>query len=312
MPVPHVPRNSNSSYHRAPPRQTSSDQRPSFSDRPPATVHHQLSRRIITRKDDNYGESNLRRLVFLTLHHPNFSPLARLLSALMGLTIFITCLGFVLSTMPRFQRQPGHCPDPVCLPGPDSACPESICPPTQIPALFWVEAVTVGIFTIDYVLRLACVHAVPERLINPQHYLHQVGGPRALQEPSGLTKTLSFTIQWMNIIDLLSFLPFYLGLKLDFGEENFVFLRLLRVMRVIRIFRLGRYTDGSTVVRETLRASSAAVGLMAFFMIVLTLFFAAISGLSIPPSLFSSLPPSLFSSHPFALTFFSGSHPVSH
>jgi hypothetical protein len=148
----------------------------------------------------------------------------------MGLTIFITCLGFVLSTMPRFQRQPGHCRDPVCLPGPDSACPESICPPTQIPALFWVEAVTVGIFTIDYVLRLACVHAVPERLINPQNYLHQVGGPRALQEPSGLTKTLSFTIQWMNIIDLLSFLPFYLGLKLDFGEENFVFLRLLRVM----------------------------------------------------------------------------------
>ena len=78
--------------------------------------------------------------------------------------------------------------------------------------------------------------------------------------------------------------------------------------RVIRIFRLGRYTDGSTVVRETLRASSAAVGLMAFFMIVLTLFFAAIVyysemgrfmvtpvravSPSLPPSFPHSLPPS--------------------
>ena len=46
--------------------------------------------------------------------------------------------------------------------------------------------------------------------------------------------------------------------------------------RVIRIFKLGRYTDGSSLLRETLRASSAAVGLMAFFMIVLTLLFASI------------------------------------
>ena len=46
--------------------------------------------------------------------------------------------------------------------------------------------------------------------------------------------------------------------------------------RVIRIFRLGRYTDGGSLLRETLRASSAAVGLMAFFMAVLTLLLASI------------------------------------
>lgn len=71
--------------------------------------------------------------------------------------------------------------------------------------------------------------------------------------------------------------------------------------RVIRIFKLGRYTDGSSLLRETLRASSAAVGLMAFFMIVLTLLFASIvyfaemgkfkvTPVSLP-SLISSLPP---------------------
>lgn len=44
----------------------------------------------------------------------------------------------------------------------------------------------------------------------------------------------------------------------------------------MRIFKLGRYTDGSALLRETLRASSAAVGLMAFFMIIITLLFASI------------------------------------
>jgi hypothetical protein len=46
--------------------------------------------------------------------------------------------------------------------------------------------------------------------------------------------------------------------------------------RVIRIFRLGRYTDGGSLLRETLRASSAAVGLMFFFMTILTLLLASI------------------------------------
>lgn len=80
----------------------------------------------------------------------------------------------------------------------------------------------------------------------------------------------------MNVIDVLAILPFYLSLWEDIGEADLVFLRLLRLVRVLRIFKLGRYTAGSELLMETIRASSSALGLLVFFMSVLTLVFASI------------------------------------
>jgi len=41
---------------------------------------------------------------------------------------------------------------------------------------------------------------------------------------------MNYSVKGMNIIYLLSILPFYLMLQYDFGEEKFVFLRLLRLV----------------------------------------------------------------------------------
>lgn len=73
------------------------------------------------------------------------------------------------------------------------------------------------------------VHCVPHRLIYPKTFLHgENAGDKT--EPSALAKTLNYAVRGMNIIDLMSILPFYLTLQYDFGEEKFIFLRLLRLV----------------------------------------------------------------------------------
>lgn len=41
--------------------------------------------------------------LFLTLHHPSFSPLANVLACGMGAAILVSCFGFVLGSMARFE-----------------------------------------------------------------------------------------------------------------------------------------------------------------------------------------------------------------
>lgn len=76
---------------------------------------------------------------------------------------------------------------------------------------------------------MCTVHCVPHRLIYPNTFLHGKI-TETTTEPSGLSKTLNYAVRGMNIIDLMSVLPFYLLLQYDFGEENFIFLRLLRLV----------------------------------------------------------------------------------
>jgi len=78
-------------------------------------------------------------------------------------------------------------------------------------------------------MRMFTVHCVPHRLIHPKTFLH---GENAgdTTEPSGLSKTMIYSVRGMDIIDLLSILPYYLMLRYDFGEEKFIFLRLLRLV----------------------------------------------------------------------------------
>ena len=89
--------------------------------------------------------------------------------------------------------------------------------------------VQVGIFTIEYLMRMFTVHCVPHRLIYPKTFLHGKNTGDTT-EPSGLSKTMNYAVRGMNIIDVLSILPFYLTLHYDLGEEKFIFLRLLRLV----------------------------------------------------------------------------------
>ena len=82
--------------------------------------------------------------------------------------------------------------------------------PPWVSALLSVgEAVTVVVFTVEYVLRLA---------VSP--------------------KPLAYMRSFFGIVDLLAILPFYLSLGIDLRA-----LRAFRLLRLLRLFKIARYNN---------------------------------------------------------------------
>lgn len=82
-------------------------------------------------------------------------------------------------------------------------------------SLFILEAVIVGIFTVEYFAR---IYAAPSRI--------------------------QYLVSWQGIIDLASILPFYLGFI-----DTRIF-RLLRLARLARVFKLARLHAAASHARE--------------------------------------------------------------
>lgn len=82
----------------------------------------------------------------------------------------------------------------------------------------WFDVLTVGIFTIEYVLRVATAHLHPD-------YAHK-SFPR-----------LRYAFSFYALIDLIAIAPFYFARFVDVDVEM---LRVLRVMRLARMFKLSR------------------------------------------------------------------------
>lgn len=83
---------------------------------------------------------------------------------------------------------------------------------------YWVDALTVGLFTLEFVLRLGAAGA------DPRWQGQRWPRWRWLRSPSAL-------------IDLLAIAPFYLAPWLPFNADT---MRLLRLVRLARMFKLGR------------------------------------------------------------------------
>lgn len=107
------------------------------------------------------------------------------------------------------------------------------------PLLYAVEWGFTILFTIEYLLRLAC---------NPQ--------------------PLKYATSFFGIIDLLAILPTYLGIFFP-GSRYLVVIRILRVLRVFRILKLVQYIGEADHLMTALRASRRKVAV--FLLTVLTL-----------------------------------------
>ena len=117
--------------------------------------------------------------------------------------------------------------------------------------LLGIEAVTTFFFAIDYVLRLITANEL---------------FPKDKEATAIRKYVLSFT----GIIDLLSFLPYYL--PVFFPVEAAVF-KLFRVARILRLFRINSYYDQLNVITEVI--SRKKQQLMASVFIILVLMMAA-------------------------------------
>ena len=89
-----------------------------------------------------------------------------------------------------------------------------------------IEALTIAFFALDYILRLwTSDHLYPE-----------------LSKPMAL---LRYVVSAAGIVDLVSFLPYYLPAFYPAGTAAF---RLFRVMRIFKLFRIGAYSDSLSII----------------------------------------------------------------
>jgi len=92
--------------------------------------------------------------------------------------------------------------------------------------LFYIEAVSVGIFTVEYLLRLWVSPYKPPAFSSKNPVL------------SKLPPYLRYILSPMGLVDLLAILPFYLPFLINIDLR---LLRALRMFRLLRVLKLSRY-----------------------------------------------------------------------
>lgn len=115
--------------------------------------------------------------------------------------------------------------------------------------LLWIEAITVAFFAVDYALRVWTARFSPRSM----------GGRSAIRN-----YVLSFT----GLVDLLSFLPYYLPFVFPSGMAAF---RMFRVVRVFRLFQINAYDDALNVIKEVIASKRQQLFSSIFVILVLML-----------------------------------------
>ena len=102
-----------------------------------------------------------------------------------------------------------------------------------------IEWTVTILFTVEYVLRLACVG-----------------------------KPLRYATSFFGIVDLLSIVPTYFRVLYP-GAQSLAVVRALRLLRIFRVFKLGHFVGEAAMLRAALRASARKI--IIFLGAVLTL-----------------------------------------
>lgn len=115
--------------------------------------------------------------------------------------------------------------------------------------LLVIEAVTIAYFAIDYVLRIWTAR-----------FLY----PDEKEEKCILKYVFSFT----GIVDLLSFLPYYLPIFFPAGASAF---RMLRIVRIFRLFRVNSYHDSISVITSVITEKGQQLVASVFIILILVI-----------------------------------------
>ncbi len=110
-----------------------------------------------------------------------------------------------------------------------------------------IEAITVFFFAVDYVLRLFSSSGLYPNL------------------PAGKA-SVKYALSFTGVIDLLSFLPYYLPVFFPAGGAVF---RLFRVARILRLFRINSYYDQLNVITEVIVSKKQQLMASVFIILIL-------------------------------------------
>ena len=114
-------------------------------------------------------------------------------------------------------------------------------------ALLFIEAVTVAFFAVDYFLRLWTAPFIRPNLSEGR-------------------ATWKYFISFTGLVDLLSFLPYYLPFFFPTGAAVF---RLFRVVRVFRLFQINAYYNSLNVITEVISSKRQQLVSSVFILVVL-------------------------------------------
>jgi voltage-gated potassium channel len=137
----------------------------------------------------------------------------------------------------------------------------------------WFETISVGVFTVEYLLRLWSCTANPI-------FANTIGG------------RLRYAVRPMALIDLAAIAPFYAELLLP-GTLDLRFLRILRVLRVFRLLRVGPLNDAFARLIRVIQAKRVELGVsMALVAVAMLLAAGAMYSIehSLPNTQFTSIP----------------------
>ncbi|WP_245828619.1 ion transporter [Solemya elarraichensis gill symbiont] len=140
--------------------------------------------------------------------------------------------------------------------------------------LFWFEAFSVAIFTVEYIARVWSCTLLPR-------YAKPVSG------------RLRFALHPMLLIDLIAIVPFYLPLL---GVDMMV-VRIFRLLRILRIFKLMRYSRASALIGNVLKDKIEELALSTILLMFMLIVSAALmyhAEHEVQPEVFSSIPAAIW------------------
>lgn len=157
------------------------------------------------------NKENLRRL----LNDPDYRP-ARIFAVSIQVLVVVSLMAYSLTTLP------------------------DLAPETRA-SLYFLEAITIAIFAVEYILRL-------------------------MMAPN----KLRFIFSFYGLVDLIAIIPFIIASRLDL-----VGLRLFRVLRMARILKLFRYSAAIGRYKSALSMVKEELVIFGFFALIL-LYLAAV------------------------------------
>lgn len=115
--------------------------------------------------------------------------------------------------------------------------------------LLFLEAATVGFFAMEYGLRIWTAQFIYPNL-------------------SGMGAVKRYVTSFSGVIDLLSFLPYYLPVFFPAGATVF---RMFRVIRIFRLFQINAYYDSLNVIAEVISSKRQQLFSSVFTILLLML-----------------------------------------
>ncbi|XP_068672776.1 potassium voltage-gated channel subfamily A member 2-like isoform X2 [Montipora foliosa] len=197
------------------------------------------------------------RRVWEFFEYPDSSLAARVLALWSVSVILLSTVVFCLETLPVFRCSKDS-DGPGCEK--NSSSTNDAGAKKDHDVWFVIEILCITWFTFEYVVRLL---SAPQKLV--------------------------FIRSFLNIIDLVAILPYYITLLMNearvtnrsFPEKMrgqvtlLAVLRVIRLVRVFRIFKLSRHSKGLQVLGHTLRSSSRELAMLMFFLFIGVVLFAS-------------------------------------